>query len=107
MESGRRLKQGEKEGTNNNNNGGEESKSNGGRQSKGKTWNRSKASKCVSAQNNSWGRREKTEVRTGRGSAGLVRGGDERRRADETNRKVKGKGNGGKGEHEGRRRKRF
>ena len=43
-----------------------------------------------------------TEVRTGRGSAGLVRGGDERYRADETNRKGKGKGNGGKGEHEGK-----
>ena len=43
-----------------------------------------------------------TEVRTGRGSAGLVRGGDERCRADETSRKGKGKGNGGKGEHEGK-----
>ena len=43
-----------------------------------------------------------TEVRTGRGSAGLVRRGDERCRADETNRKGKGKGNGGKGEHEGK-----
>ena len=40
-----------------------------------------------------------TEVRTGRGSTGLVRGGDERCRADETS-KGKGKGNGGKGEHE-------
>ena len=39
------------------------------------------------------------EVRTGRGSAGLVRGGDERNWADESNRKGKGKGNGGKGEH--------
>ena len=39
-----------------------------------------------------------TEVRTGRGSAGLVRG----ENADETSRKGKGKGNGGKGEHEGR-----
>ena len=43
-----------------------------------------------------------TEVRTGRGSTGLVRGGDERCRADETNSKGKGKGNGGKGEHEGK-----
>ena len=43
-----------------------------------------------------------TEVRTGRGSAGLVRGRDERRRTDETSRKGKGKGNGGKGEHEGK-----
>ena len=43
-----------------------------------------------------------TEVRTGRGSAGLVRGEDERCRADETSRKGKGKGNGGKGEHEGK-----
>ena len=41
-----------------------------------------------------------TEVRTDRGSAGLVRGGDERYWADET-RKGNGKGNGGKGEHEG------
>ena len=40
------------------------------------------------------------EARTGRGSSGLVRGGDERCRADET-RKGKGKGNGGKGDHEG------
>ena len=36
------------------------------------------------------------EVRTGRGSAGLVRGGDERFWADETSRKGKVKGNGGK-----------
>ena len=43
----------------------------------------------------------KTEVRTGRGSDGLVRGRDERCRADET-RKGKGKGNGGKGEHQGK-----
>ena len=43
-----------------------------------------------------------TELRTGRGSAGLVRGRDERFRADETSRKGKGKGNGGKGEHEGK-----
>ena len=43
-----------------------------------------------------------TDVRTGRGSAGLVRGGDERRRADETSRNGKGKGNGGKGQHEGK-----
>ena len=45
---------------------------------------------------------EDTEVRTGRGSAGLVRGGDGRCRADETSRKGKGKGNGGKGEHGGK-----
>ena len=45
---------------------------------------------------------EEAEVRTGRGSAGLVRGGDERCRTDETNRKGKGKGDGGKGEHEGK-----
>ena len=43
-----------------------------------------------------------TELRTGRGSTGFVRGGDERFRADETSRKGKGKGNGGKGEHEGK-----
>ena len=42
------------------------------------------------------------EVRTGRGSAGLVRGGDEGFWADETSRKGKGKGNGGKGEHGGK-----
>ena len=42
-----------------------------------------------------------TEVRTGRGSTGLVRGRDECR-TDETSRKGKGKGNGGKGEHEGK-----
>ena len=42
------------------------------------------------------------EVRTGRGSAGLVRGGDGRHLADESNRKGKGKGNGGKGEHGGK-----
>ena len=47
-----------------------------------------------------------TEVRTGRGSAGIVRGRDERRRADETSKKGKGKGNGGKGEHERRGRER-
>ena len=46
---------------------------------------------------------EETEVRTGRGSAGLVRGGDEGCQTDETSRKGKGKGNGGKGEHEGKR----
>ena len=43
-----------------------------------------------------------TEEMGGRGSTGLVRGGDERCRADETSRKGKGKGNGGKGEHEGK-----
>ena len=42
------------------------------------------------------------EVRTGRGSAGLVRGRDARCQADETSRKGKEKGNGGKGEHEGK-----
>ena len=45
------------------------------------------------------------EVRTGRGSAGFVRGGDEKCWADEASRKGKGEGNGGKGEHEGKRRK--
>ena len=43
-----------------------------------------------------------TEVRTGRGSTGLVRGEGERCQADETSKKGKGKGNGGKGEHEGK-----
>ena len=42
------------------------------------------------------------EVKSGRGSAGPVPGGDERYWADETSRKGKGKGNGGKGEHEGK-----
>ena len=46
--------------------------------------------------------RRLTEVQTGRGSAGLVRGGDERCRTDEISRKGKGKGNEGKGEHEGK-----
>ena len=41
------------------------------------------------------------EVRSGRGRVGLVRGGEDRYRVDET-RKGKGKGNGGKGEHEGK-----
>ena len=60
-----------------------------------------------------WGMRWAVEARrrrrdeeqgqsTGRGSAGLVRGGDERCRTDETSRKGKGKGNGGKGEHDGK-----
>ena len=39
------------------------------------------------------------EVRAGRGSAGLVRGRDERRLTDEASGKGKGKGNGGNGEH--------
>ena len=39
---------------------------------------------------------DEEQSRTGRGSSGLVRGGDERCRTDET-RKGKGKGNGGKG----------
>ena len=42
------------------------------------------------------------EMRTGRGSAGVVRGRDERCQADESSRKGKGKGNGGKGEHGGK-----
>ena len=42
-----------------------------------------------------------TEVRTGRGHADLVPGGDESRGLDKTIWKGKGKGNGGKGEHEG------
>ena len=47
-------------------------------------------------------RHEEQGQNTGRGSAGLVRGGDERCRTDETSRKGKGKGNGGKGEHDGK-----
>ena len=43
-----------------------------------------------------------TEVRTGKGRAGLVPGGDESRELNETSRKGKGRGNGGKGEHEGK-----
>ena len=42
------------------------------------------------------------KVRTGRGKAGLIRGGDERYWADETSRKGQGKGNVGKCEHEGK-----
>ena len=88
--------------------GGRNRKSNGGSQSKGKTQDRSKvrkASKCVSVKKNAdepevTGRL--AEVSTGRGSAGLVRGGDERYWADETSRKGRGKTNGGKGEHEGK-----
>ena len=41
------------------------------------------------------------EARTGRERAGLVRGGDVRRRTDETSGTGKGKGNGGQGEHRG------
>ena len=37
------------------------------------------------------------EVRRGRGSAGLVRGAEDRCETDESNGKEKGKGNGGKG----------
>ena len=47
-------------------------------------------------------RHEEQGQNTGRGSTGLVRGGDERCRTDETSRKGKGKGNGGKGEHDGK-----
>ena len=47
-------------------------------------------------------RHEEQGQNTGRGSAGLVRGGDERCQTDETSRKGKGKGNGGKGEHDGK-----
>ena len=88
------------------------SKSNGGRQSKGRN-KASKASNAFPAQNNIWGRRNgkrrrtrsdgrTTEVRTGRGHAGLVPGEDELRGLDKTSGKGKGKGNGGKGEHEGK-----
>ena len=45
---------------------------------------------------------EVTEARTGQGSTGLVQGRDERHWADESSRKGKGKGNGGKGEHGGK-----
>ena len=104
------MKQGEKKGAKRR--GDRNRKSNGGKQSKGKPQNRSKASKaskCVSETKNSWkGSTDElevtgksAEVRTGRGSAGLVRG-EMRCRADETSRKGKGKGNGGKGEHEGK-----
>ena len=77
------------------------SKNNGGGESKGRTQDRNKASKeskCVSAKKNSLGetRAESTdepevlfrlaEVRTGRGSAGLVRGRDEWRWAEERQR---------------------
>ena len=39
------------------------------------------------------------EVKTGKGSAGLVRGGDERRQANEIRGKGIGKGNGGEEKH--------
>ena len=82
-------------------------RSDGGKESKDSTQERNKARKA-----SKWILQAKSpdepevmgrlaEVRTCRGSSGLVRGGDERCRADET-RKGKGKGNGGKGEHEGK-----
>ena len=89
--------------------GREKSKSNGGRKNKNKTQARSKARKCVSEKKKqseetraeSTGELEVTrrfsEVRTGRGSAGLVRGRDERCWADETREKGNGKGNGRRG----------
>ena len=55
MESGGRLKRGEKERAKRKNNGGRTSKSNGGRESKGTTQNRnaaSKASRCDLAKKN-------------------------------------------------------
>ena len=39
------------------------------------------------------------EVRTGNGSATLIRGGEDKCPTDETSRKGKGKGNASKGEH--------
>ena len=42
------------------------------------------------------------EVRTGRGSVGFVQGADETHRTNETSGKVKGKANGGTGEHGGK-----
>ena len=45
---------------------------------------------------------EKKVMREGRGRAGLVQGGDETHRMNETCGKSKGKGNGGKGEHGGK-----
>ena len=97
MESGERLKRGGNEGA--------KSRSNGGRQSKGKVrFGEEEELEETRTENADelevTGRT--TEVRTGRGSAGLVRGGDERCRTDETNRKGKGKGKEGKGEHEGK-----
>ena len=44
----------------------------------------------------------KKDTREGRGCAGLVQGGDETHRMNETSGKGKGKGNGGKGEHGGK-----
>ena len=88
-------------------------RTNGGRHSKGRN-KANKASKWRFGDEQQLGKtraenadepevmRRITEVRTGRGSTGLVRGGDERCQADETSRKGKGKGNGGKGEHEGK-----
>ena len=83
---------------------GEEKKSQKGSRSQ----NRSKARKCASEEEQPEETRAQSieqnvtgdleEVRTGRGSAGLVRRGDERCWADETNGNGKGKCNGGQGE---------
>ena len=94
-------------------NGGRNRKSNGGRESKSRTQNRSKASvrfdqdeQLEETKAESTDEPEVTgrlvEMRTGRGSSGLIRGRDKRCRADETSRKGEGKGDGGKGEHEGK-----
>ena len=99
-------------------NGGRESKSNGGRESKrqGEQAENSGLGQSKQGKQVRFGddelfeetRAESTdelketnglaEIRTGRGNVGLVRGGDECR-TDESSRKGKGKGNGGKGEH--------
>ena len=110
------MKQGEEEETQSKSNG--KSKGKGGRKSKGKTQDRSKARKGKQVR---FGEEEETketlvestdepeatgrlaEAQTGRGNkCRLVHGGDEKCRTDETRRKENGKGNGGKGEHEGK-----
>ena len=115
-----RLKRGEKKGEKNKSNGGSKgkrsnggkNKSNGGRKGKSRIPEQEQNKKVLFGEEEEpldETRAESTdepevtgrlaEVRTGRGSAGLVRGGDERHWADESSRKGKGKGNGGKGEH--------
>ena len=94
------------------NNVGSKSKSNGGRKSKSKPLDWSTARKCVSEEQSEETRVESTEepevtsrfaevtTRIGRGSDGIVRGKEHRCQTDETSRKGKGKGTGGKGEHD-------
>ena len=92
--------------------GGRKSTSSGSRKSKSKPLDWSTATKCVSEEQSEETRVESTEepevtsrfaevtTRRGRGSDGIVRGKEHRCQTDETSRKGKGKGTGGKGEHD-------